>query len=828
MADKRVGIVIEGKAAIDPAFRQVKREFNLLRAAGKQLNNVFTGIGQGIGQRVAGVAFDAFSQVTGLFTQAVPKALAYARSIDQIADATGASAEKSSILAGTLGMLGISTDGLATTFRTLSSEITNNEEKFNALGITVRDAEGNLLDTVTVLDNTRSKLGQMGDGAAKTAVAVDLFGRSALTMIDYLNLSDEAAASAASELEKMGLVLDARTVTAAEDADRSFALLGMTIDGLQITLASQLLPSIINIVNAIRNWVMENREGLLKTLAAVAGAIGGFISGLLGATDAASGFIQSLRASSAGLNINKAKLEAHIAQIKQQIAAYKASGGASGSASGGASKVTAAITRQIAKLKDQRDAIRDVMRAQVDQAKTAFDAMLAGLDATERQYQLDERRKELAQDLADAEQEAADAKIKAQRDLANLRAERDLAIAAESDLDKQFQVAADYAEREQRMVEQYAEEQTRYEKAVADARASIAKFEAETKRQAAIDAARGQIQAAMDLSQKIQELALSDKDFAKNIAALRLIEQQQESALKIAIANGDSEAIKQIEINLSLAREAIRAQEETQEIAKHQKRLERQKEQNAAVKSGSDAFLAALQTQLAGLETQLEAQNKNNKAVRDYAHDHGSLMDQLETDQPVVDSFADAFKDAAKAGQDFAQALRDIKSALGFLGTIGDIFGFLSDPFGLGKNPGRLTDTEGLSGLLGGGKKGGGKGGSGTSGGGGGTSGGGGGGAGRGAPIPMRSPAYGARALGGAVAAGQGYMVGEFGPELFVPGMNGNVIGGGGINVTVQAGAFLGSSSDAREFARRVYGAIEEESKRRFTVPPTIRRGAGA
>ncbi len=35
----------------------------------------------------AGVAFDAFSQVTGLFTQAVPKALAYARSIDEIADA---------------------------------------------------------------------------------------------------------------------------------------------------------------------------------------------------------------------------------------------------------------------------------------------------------------------------------------------------------------------------------------------------------------------------------------------------------------------------------------------------------------------------------------------------------------------------------------------------------------------------------------------------------------------------------------------------------------------------------------------------------------------
>ena len=813
MADKRVGIVIEGKAAIDPAFRQIKREFNLLRAAGKQLNNVFTGIGQGIGQRVAGAAFDAFSQVTGLFTQAVPKALAYARSIDEIADATGASAEQSSILAGTLNLLGVPTEGLSTAFKSLSSEVVKSENKFAELGVTVRDGEGNLLDMVTILDSTRSKLSQMEDGAAKTAIAVDLFGKQALSLIDYLNLSDEAAAGAADELERMGLVLDSKTITAAEDADRSMNLLGLTVQGLQITLANQLLPSIINIVNAIRNWVMENREGLLKTLAAVSGAIGGFISGLLGATDAASSFINSLRGTSSAINTNKAGLQAQIAAIKQQIAAYKASGGASGSASGGASKVTAALTRQIQKLKDQRDAIRDVMRAQVEQAKTAFNAMLAGLDATERQYQLDERRKELAQDLADAEQEAADEKIKAQRDLANLRAERDLALAAESDLDKQFQVAIDYAEREQRMVEQYAEDQTRYEKAVADARANIAKFEAETKRQAAVDAARGQIQAAVDLSQKIQELALSDKDFVKNIADLRLIEQQQESALKIAIANGDSEAVRQIEINLALARDAIRTQQETKEIAAHQKRLEREKEKKAAVKSSNDAFLIALQEQLAGLETQLEAQKDNNKAVRDSAHDHGLLMDQLESDQPVVDSFADAFKDAAKAGQDFAKALRDIKSALGFLGSIGDIFGFLSDPFGLGGKPDRLTDDEGLSGLFNRKPK----------------------------PkpkpkvTPKPKPVTGfpsglvrGRAMGGPVGAGQSYLVGEQGPELFVPGMGGSIVPGGGINVTLQAGAFLGSSSDAREFARRVYGAIEEESKRRFTVPPTIRRGAAA
>jgi hypothetical protein len=78
------------------------------------------------------------------------------------------------------------------------------------------------------------------------------------------------------------------------------------------------------------------------------------------------------------------------------------------------------------------------------------------------------------------------------------------------------------------------------------------------------------------------------------------------------------------------------------------------------------------------------------------------------------------------------------------------------------------------------------------------------------------------RALGGPVTGGQQYVVGEQGPELFVPNQSGSIVPngamGGQINVTVQAGAFLGSSDDAREFARRIYGALNDEAKRRGTV----------
>jgi len=85
-----------------------------------------------------------------------------------------------------------------------------------------------------------------------------------------------------------------------------------------------------------------------------------------------------------------------------------------------------------------------------------------------------------------------------------------------------------------------------------------------------------------------------------------------------------------------------------------------------------------------------------------------------------------------------------------------------------------------------------------------------------------RTPRERRRALGGPVTGGQQYMVGEQGPELFVPNQSGSIVPnnslGGQINVTVQAGAFLGSSDDAREFARRIYGALNDEAKRRGTV----------
>jgi hypothetical protein len=776
VADKRVGVVIEGKAAVAPAFREVKKEFDLLKATSKQLTNVMTGIGQGIGQAIAGFGADALGRITGVFTEAIPQAMSYAKHVADIAKVSGATAEEASRLVGVLEILGTNVEALEPAFRQMAEEIINNEQKFTALGIAVRDNSGNLLDTVTILDSTRSALSKMENGATKTALAADLFGKTAHQLSGFLMLTDDAVASANDELERMGLILDKNALTNAKDAARAFNLLDLTFKGLQIQLGNMLIPAIIDVVMAIRELVMANKDGLLNVLSEVAGAITGFISGLVGAGGAVREFLESLHGVKSGVDTTKAGILAQIQALQQQKAAYLASASGAGAAGGASDRLAAALSRQINKLREQRNALMDVARARAAEADAAFASMLAGLDAQERAYQLEQRRKELNGELVQAQQEQADGAAQAARELQLLREEAQLAIAGEADPDKQFRIASDYAMREQRLIEQHAEEATRLEKAVADRRKAIADFEVEVRRQAALEKARAEIEAAQQVSSKIQELAVADGNFKANIAELQGIRQQLIADAELARQQGNSLLLQAIEQNLAQVRDAIRTQEEARRIKQHERELERQKEKLSSQKKVTDAILASLNLEIKRLEDQLKVYDNTNTKRMDAVNLQERLAQRLDKDKPGLDKYVQSFKDWAVAGDRVARALERILRAIEGIASI----------VGFGEDLLNLIPSFNLFNL-----------------------------------VPRR-------AKGGPVSMRKPYVVGEEGPELFVPNSSGNIVpngalGGGQVSVTIQAGAYLGSAADAREFAQRVYGAMQEEGARRYSLQP---RGA--
>lgn len=85
------------------------------------------------------------------------------------------------------------------------------------------------------------------------------------------------------------------------------------------------------------------------------------------------------------------------------------------------------------------------------------------------------------------------------------------------------------------------------------------------------------------------------------------------------------------------------------------------------------------------------------------------------------------------------------------------------------------------------------------------------------------------RAMGGSVTAGQPFIVGEQGQELFIPSQNGTIIPNNklssfnassqNISITVQAGAFMGSQIDARRYAAQIMDAMNDLASKKNTTP---------
>ena len=87
----------------------------------------------------------------------------------------------------------------------------------------------------------------------------------------------------------------------------------------------------------------------------------------------------------------------------------------------------------------------------------------------------------------------------------------------------------------------------------------------------------------------------------------------------------------------------------------------------------------------------------------------------------------------------------------------------------------------------------------------------------QGSPPPL-PPLPAGKALGGAVGAGRPYMVGERGPELFVPGAQGNIVPNnamGGANVTVNVDAsgssVQGNGPSANQLGKAIGAAVQAE-----------------
>ena len=164
------------------------------------------------------------------------------------------------------------------------------KESFSFLGISAVDLEGNLRSTDKVLFEMADRFKEMPDGTKKTALAMDILGKSGKDLIPLLNEGSDGLRDMLDEAGALGQVLSTETAQSAERFNDSLERLKTSLGGvLNAIIASGFLDTLTSLATRTAEWVAGFTQAH-PTLVKVGAAIG-LVAAVLGPLLIALGFI---------------------------------------------------------------------------------------------------------------------------------------------------------------------------------------------------------------------------------------------------------------------------------------------------------------------------------------------------------------------------------------------------------------------------------------------------------------------------------------------------------------------------------------------------------
>jgi len=228
---------------------------------------------------------DESNRVKGLlagFATMIKSAIDAADQLNKLSQKIGISVEALSTLRFAAQLSDVSLETLQKGIKGLSQNITeantgigDGAQVFEALGVSVKNADGSMKSTEAVLLQVADVFANLEDGAVKTALAVKLFGKSGMDMIPFLNQGAAGITQLTAEAERLGLKLTTETARSAEAFNDNLTALKASSSSLGIALARDFLPELTNITNAMRE--AANEAGTLKALWVGLGGVGNLV-----------------------------------------------------------------------------------------------------------------------------------------------------------------------------------------------------------------------------------------------------------------------------------------------------------------------------------------------------------------------------------------------------------------------------------------------------------------------------------------------------------------------------------------------------------------------
>lgn len=240
------------------------------------------------------MAIGAGAGVVGLGAKLAKEAIQWDVAVKKLSGITGATAKETSELLAVANYMGIAMEDSAGAFAKFSKNVGAAKEKmevaraegklgtdiFSKLGYTLEDIKGK--NTVEVFKMIQERLRGMKDGAEKTRVEMELFGRTGYQMHAMLNMSAEQMDKVAERAKAMGLIIDDETAAKSAKLNRELKDLENTGKRLAVSIGHELVPvfndyakGVLDVAKEFESMTAEQKEaigGIVK-FGAEAGAV---------------------------------------------------------------------------------------------------------------------------------------------------------------------------------------------------------------------------------------------------------------------------------------------------------------------------------------------------------------------------------------------------------------------------------------------------------------------------------------------------------------------------------------------------------------------------
>lgn len=232
------------------------------------------------------------SAAVGSSILAVGKSTAdYAGDMYDMARGAGIGVEAFQKLAYAGRMSGVETEKLSASlvkFDRMVAEATGGNktymQTFEDLGIKIKDSAGNLRQPNEIFEDVADIFHNTEDGIGKTALAVELFGKSGADLIPMLNDGKAGLKAFYAEAERLGLALSNEMIAKGDAFSDQLENIGEQVKGVKLQLGAALIPAlsaatekISKVIDKITKWVQENPE-LAATIGNIAMTTGKWIA----------------------------------------------------------------------------------------------------------------------------------------------------------------------------------------------------------------------------------------------------------------------------------------------------------------------------------------------------------------------------------------------------------------------------------------------------------------------------------------------------------------------------------------------------------------------